>query len=642
MIENAWVIPIIPLATFFVIVFVGKRTPGRGAPIGIASVGTAFILSLIVFFQQIGGREVERSWTWFDIGAFRFDIGITVDGLTAVMLVVVTGISLLVHVYSLGYMHGDRRYTFFYAVLALFTGAMLNLVIANNLFQLLVGWELVGLCSYLLIGHWWEEKENSNAAVKAFITTKTGDVPFLFGIFALTFAAGTANIPEITTMVDEGAISASVLTAAALLLFGGAIGKSAQFPLHVWLPDAMAGPTPVSALIHAATMVVAGVYLVARLFTVFVHAGGEALQFVAAIGATTMLIAALLAVVQDDIKRVLAYSTVSQLAYMMAALGVGENAFTASIFHLFTHAFFKALLFLGAGSIIHAVHTNNMSQMGGLRKQMPWTFLTFVIGAVALAGIPPLAGFWSKDEIITEAFRADQIGIWVVALITAGITAFYMTRAVLLTFFGRPRYSEEVHPHEPPVTMVGPLVLLAGASIGIGFVGAPFVGAFAEWVHFGPEIHEVEFSFFNAGLSFALAMGAIALGYFLYERWREPDPLRRLGPLYAFVERKYYLDDVYVRGMVRPIQYPIARATDWSNQRVLDGIVNMMGWLTRKLGIGTDTVDQRVVDAAVNRVGVSTGWTGGLLRYIQSGNVQRYAIVLFTGVAILAVIFTRV
>ncbi|HEX6208179.1 MAG TPA: NADH-quinone oxidoreductase subunit L, partial [Actinomycetota bacterium] len=642
MIEQAWLIPVIPLVAFFLIAFFGKRSPGQGAGLGILAVGVSWVLSLIVAFEQIGGEEaVERSWPWLEIGSFRFEIGTYVDGLAAMMLIVVTTVSLLVHVYSLGYMRGDRRFTWFYAVLSLFTGSMLNLVLANNLWQLLIGWELVGICSYLLIGHWWEEKENSSAAIKAFITTKTGDVPFQFGIFALVIGVGSANIQEVTRAVEGGELSTTLTLAAALLLFGGAIGKSAQFPLHVWLPDAMAGPTPVSALIHAATMVVAGIYLVGRMFLVFEAAAPEALTVVAVIAAITMLIAAVLAAVQDDIKRVLAYSTVSQLAYMMAGLGVGEAGYTAGFFHLFTHAFFKALLFLAAGSIIHAVHTNNMSEMGGLRRHMPWTFWTFVIGAVALAGIPPLAGFWSKDEIITAAYAEGQIGLWIVALITAALTAFYMTRAVLLTFFGRPRHSEEVHPHESPPVMVGPLAVLAGLSLVIGFVNAPFVGWFSDWV-FVHEPHHAEFSFFNAGLSLLIALGAIALGVALYGRYREREPLRRLGPVYAFAERKYFLDDIYMGGIVEPVKGPIARGVYWTNQHILDGLVNAAGWIARKLGRGTEAVDRNVVDGIVNRVGVGTGWTGGLLRYVQSGNVQRYAIVLFAGVAILAVIFTRI
>jgi NADH-quinone oxidoreductase subunit L len=453
----------------------------------------------------------------------------------------------------------------------------------------------------------------------------------------MTVAAGTANIGGVTEAVEGGEISAALLTVGAVLLFGGAVGKSAQFPLHVWLPDAMAGPTPVSALIHAATMVVAGVYMVGRLFTVF-EGSEQALLVVAGIGGITMLIAALLAVVQDDIKRVLAYSTVSQLGYMMAALGIG--AFTAAFFHLFTHAFFKALLFLGAGSIIHAVHSNNMSEMGGLRKAMPTTFWTFLIGSAALAGIPPLAGFWSKDEIIADAFRNSHEVVWLVAIVTAMLTAFYMTRTVWLTFLGS--YRGQGHPHESPRIMTIPLVILAGLSLVAGFFGAPFVdGGFRELVHFGEEAHLAGFDFALAGLSVGLALVGVLVATVLYRRYRERDPITRLGPAYSFLDRKYYLDDVYLKGIVRPVQYPIARFVNWTNTYVLDGAVNGFAWLTRKFGSGTDAVDRRLVDGAVNRVAIGAGWTGGLLRYVQSGNVQRYAAILFAGVAILVVIFTR-
>jgi NADH-quinone oxidoreductase subunit L len=636
--EVAWLIPIIPLVSFLVIILVGKRMPMRGADIGVLAVGISFLMSILVFLDFVGDAEtVERSITWFSLDSFRVELGMNVDGLTAMMFVVVTTVSLLVHVYSVGYMAHEPRFTWYFAALSLFTGSMLNLVIANNLFQLLVGWELVGICSYLLIGHWWEEKTNSDAAIKAFITTKTADVPFLFGIFVMIAAAGTGNIGGVTEAVEGGEISSTVLTVGALLLFGGAIGKSAQFPLHVWLPDAMAGPTPVSALIHAATMVVAGVYMVGRLFTVF-QGSEQAVLVVAAIGAITMVIAALLAVVQDDIKRVLAYSTVSQLGYMMAALGIG--AFTAAFFHLFTHAFFKALLFLGAGSIIHAVHSNNMSEMGGLRRAMPTTFWTFLIGAAALAGIPPLAGFWSKDEIIADAFRNSHEIVWLVAIVTAMLTAFYMTRAIWLTFGGQ--YRGQGHPHESPRVMTIPLAILAGLSVVVGFFGAPFVdGGFRELVHFGDEAHLAGFDFALAGLSVGLAVVGILAGTALYRRYRDRDPVYRLGPLHTFLERKYYLDDIYLKGIVRPIQYPIARFTNWTNTYVLDGLVNGFAWLTRKFGAGTDAVDRNLVDGAVNRVAIGAGWTGGLLRYVQSGNVQRYAAILFAGVTILAVIFTR-
>ncbi|MGH9263499.1 MAG: NADH-quinone oxidoreductase subunit L, partial [Acidimicrobiales bacterium] len=405
MMDNAWLIPLIPAVSFFVILFFGKRMPRKGSEIGILALVASFVLSLLVALEWIGEEvprhAVHRHATWFEIGGVDIGAGIHVDGLTVMMLVVVTFISLMVHVYSVGYMHGDRRYTYFFAALSLFTAAMLLLVVADNTLQLMIGWELVGLCSFMLIGHWWEEGVNSSAAIKAFITTRTGDIGLMLGIITLFFAAGRSfDIEHLNHEALTGAIGHGTLLVGASLLFLGVMGKSAQFPLHVWLPDAMAGPTPVSALIHAATMVVAGVYLVARLYGVFfagfsIEVGGTNLM--AIIGAITVLIAALLAFVQDDVKKVLAYSTVSQLGYMVMALGVG--AWTAGVFHLFTHAFFKALLFLGSGSLIHAVHSNNMSEMGGLRKHMPTTFWTFLVGSVALAGIFPLAGFWSKDEI---------------------------------------------------------------------------------------------------------------------------------------------------------------------------------------------------------------------------------------------------
>ena len=379
----AWLIPVLPAAAAVLTLFFGKRLPGRGAGFGIVGVGASFLLSLALLGHVIrGGAPFAASLDWFSVGTLHLQVGMYVDGLTSVMFVVVTAVSLCVHVYSLGYMKGDVRFTWFYVVLSLFTAAMLDVVIADNLFQLLVGWEVMGVCSYLLIGHWYEDKENSNAAIKAFITTRVGDVPFMFGIFCLIFATGmqTSNIREVADAVARPGTSQLLIGAAALLMFGGTIGKSAQFPLYTWLPDAMAGPTPVSALIHAATMVAAGVYLVARTFEIFLAADHVVLTVVSVIGAITLLLAAFLALVQTDIKRVLAYSTISQLAYMVAALGLGEAGFTAGMFHLFTHAFFKALLFLGAGSVIHAVHSNDMRDMGGLRKAMPVTFWTFLIG----------------------------------------------------------------------------------------------------------------------------------------------------------------------------------------------------------------------------------------------------------------------
>jgi len=653
--EHAWIIPALPFAAFAIILFFGKRLPKKGAEVGILAVAGSLAMAIAILLSDfVGGHGpvVEKQLNWFPYGGrgFHLGLGMKIDGLASVMFVVVTLVALMVQIYSTAYMHSDKRYTWYYAALNLFTGSMLNLVIANNLIQLLIGWELVGICSYLLIGHWWEEKENSNAAIKAFITTKTGDVPFLIGIFVLFAATKTFNITAITKLVEGGHISHLTLTAAAILLFGGAIGKSAQFPLHVWLPDAMAGPTPVSALIHAATMVTAGVFLLARLFPVFAHSP-EALNEVALIGAFTMLMAALLAMVQDDIKRVLAYSTVSQLAYMMAALGIGAP--NAAIFHLFTHAFFKALLFLGAGSLIHAVHSNNMSDMGGLKRNMPTTYRTFLLGSLALAGIPPLAGFWSKDEILTEAYRfgtnsGTAHGTPTVALIvygagivTAFLTAFYMSRAVHLTFEGE--YRGKGHPHESPQSMTVPLVILAVLSVVGGFAGFPgWQKGFGAWVGVAGETHVPSASIPLILISVGVAIGGILLGRRLYLPAPANEPLERLGPFYRLLQRKFYIDDFYMGAIVRPVRDMVSRAMYWVNQHVLDGLVNGAAAGARATAKGLySVVDQKVIDGAVNGAGIGTRRGGGFLKYLQGGDVQRYAAYLFAGVAIFAFLFTR-
>jgi NADH-quinone oxidoreductase subunit L len=640
-ITYAWVIALLPVLAAAMTLFFGRRTPGQGAVYGIAALAAGWVLSLAVLWHFVtGGGPVENSMEWFTIGPLHLEVGQFVDGLTAVMLVVVTSVSLAVHVYSLGYMHGDVRFTWFYVVLSLFTAAMLTVVIANNLLLLLVGWEVMGVCSYLLIGHWWEEHENSSAAIKAFITTRVGDVPFLFGIFALIFATGftTTNIAEVGEAVAEPGTSSALVTAAALLLLGGAIGKSAQFPLHVWLPDAMAGPTPVSALIHAATMVAAGVYLVGRMFEIFVHADPFVLTIVSVIAAITTMGAAFLACVQDDIKRVLAYSTLSQLAYMVAGLSLGPEGVTIAFFHLFTHAFFKALLFLGAGSVIHAVHSNDMSDMGGLKDPMPVTFWTFLIGSAALSGVIPLAGFWSKDELLNGAFQHNG-WLFVVLLLVAVLTAFYMTRCVLLTFFGR--YRGHGHPHESPPVMTGPLVALAAASVVVGFLGAPQLGAvFGDWVFF-EHPHEAEFVLWMAALGTLAAGAGIALGWVLYRDRRERDPLQSFPRVWDVLQHRYYVDEAYMRGIVLPIRDRVSAGVDWSNRVVLDGAVNGTAWLTRGVSTFIGWVDRTFVDGFVNAVGGCTEATGGLLRYLQTGNVQWYAVLLFVGVAALAIVFVQ-
>ncbi|MFN8232270.1 MAG: NADH-quinone oxidoreductase subunit L [Actinomycetota bacterium] len=641
-IRYTWVIALLPFVSAALILFFGKRAPGKGSGFGIAAVGAGFVMSLAVLWHFVqGGSVYASSVPWFSVGPFHVELGQYVDGLTAVMLVVVTSVSLCVHVYSLGYMHGDVRFTWFYVVLSMFTGAMLNVVIADNLIQLLVGWEVMGICSYLLIGHWYEAKENSSAAIKAFLTTRVGDVPFMFGIFALIFATGftTSNIQAISELVGGPAVSPALVSAAALLLFGGTIGKSAQFPLHVWLPDAMAGPTPVSALIHAATMVAAGVYLVGRMFQVFLEADPFVLQVVGIVGGITMLGAALLALVQFDIKKVLAYSTVSQLAYMVLAMSLGEAGRNAAFFHLFTHAFFKALLFLGAGSVIHAVHSNDMREMGGLRRPMPITFWTFAIGSLALAGIPPLAGFWSKDELLVAASVGHEVA-FAVFVITALLTAFYTARMVMMTFTGE--YRGEAHPHESPASMTGPLVALAGATLFVGLLGAAATGAvFFDWV-FLEHPEEISFVAWVALLSTAAAAAGAVAGFVVYRRYRDPDPTLELGALSRILEHKYYLDDVYLRGIVYPIRDSVSAGAYWFNQHVLDGIVNGAAHVTRRASGAIGWFDRNVIDGAVNGAGQVTRGFGAALRFIQSGNVQWYAVALFVGVIALTIVFVRI
>jgi len=640
-VEHAWVVVVLPLISAALILFFGRRTPGKGAVYGIVAVGAAFLFSLGVLWHFVeGGGPFEGSIDWFTIGPLHLELGILVDGLTGIMLVVVTSISLCVHVYSLGYMHGDERFTWFYVVLSLFTAAMLTVVVSNNVIQLLVGWEIMGVCSYLLIGHWWEVKENSNAAIKAFITTRVGDIPFMFGIIMLIALTGftSTNIGEISHELGLGEVSPLFISMAAILLFGGTVGKSAQFPLHVWLPDAMAGPTPVSALIHAATMVAAGVYLIGRLFEIFLEAEQWVLTTVSIVAAITALGAALLAIVQDDIKRVLAYSTLSQLAYMVAGLSLGELGLTAGFFHLFTHAFFKALLFLGAGSVIHAVHSNNMSDMGGLRKSMPVTFWTMLIGSLALAGIFPLAGFWSKDELLVVAEEEHVYWLFVVFLITAVITAFYTMRMVLLTFFGE--YKGHAHPHESPATMTGPLVALAAATIGVGLLGSPQLGAvFGQWV-FYEEVHEAVFVPWIALLSTAGALLGLFAGYALYKERKAQDPLQApMGPLWNVFQNRYYIDAFYMRAIVLPVRDTWSSSVNWFNQVVLDGIVNGAATVTRAFAQVIAWFDRTVIDGIVNGAGEGAGKTGNVLKHLQTGNVQWYAVALFVGVIALAVVF---
>src|SRR4051812_3044926 len=537
MLTHVWIIYALPALTFVLILLFGKKLPRHGDFLGIGAVGISFVLSCVAVVQWLqqpslgeGEEKIRHAvdttlWTWVSVGGHKIDFGTHVDGLTVMMLFVVSFISLLVHVYSTSYMHDDRRYTHFFAALSLFTASMLLMVSASTTLQILLGWEGMGVCSFMLIGHWWEEKANSDAALKAFLTTRTGDIGLLVGISTLYFANGQSfNIAQLNERALRGQLHHSFLVIGAVALFIGVIGKSAQFPLHTWLPDAMAGPTPVSALIHAATMVVAGVYLLARCYGVFWSAFSittNGLNPIAVIGGITIIIAAALAFVQDDIKKVLAYSTVSQLGYMIMALGVG--AWTGGIFHLFTHAFFKGLLFLGAGSVSHSVHSFDMKKdMGGMRKWMPTTYVTFVIGSIALAGIFPFAGFWSKDEILLGAHENGYQFFMIVGLVGAFMTAAYMGRCVWLTFFGEHRGHDAAHLHESPPAITIPLRILAVMSIGAGWLAGFGLHYFGEWTlnttFVTAEVPEPPFSWTAALISLAIAVTGALIGFFYYER----------------------------------------------------------------------------------------------------------------------------
>ena len=600
---------------------------------------------------------VVRTITWFQIGGISFEAGTLVDGLTAMMLITVCLISLLVHVYSTEYVRGDVRFTHYFAFLSLFTASMLFYVMSSNTLQMLVGWELVGVCSFALIGHWWEERKNSDAALKAFLTNRVGDVGLIIGVVITFFAAGATsfNVLHINSYALSGAANSTLLLVGALCLFGGVTSKSGQFPLHTWLPDAMAGPTPVSALIHAATMVVAGVYLIARLYAVFFEGlaiGSSSLHYVAFIGGFTTIMGGVLAFVQTDIKKVLAYSTISQLGYMVMALGVG--AWTAGVFHLFTHAFFKACLFLCAGSVSHAAHhTFDMREMGGLRKYMPSTHKTFILGSLALAGVFPFAGFWSKDEILAGSLNGQQNAytlMLVFGLITAFLTAAYMGRAYYMTFLGE--YRGHGTPHESPKAMTVPLWILAFGAVFFGFLNLPAFfnapeGVTTRFEHFVeptfafPAIQHAPFTPWLAFLSFILAVsgGAIALLY--YTKNLGPHGLTRRNKLarsgYVFLENKYYLDTLYTDVIAADTKGPLARAAYWFNQHVIDGIVNGAATVFKALaGFVYRDIDQMVVDGAVNGSGFLSQGSGQLLRRMQTGKVQQYAAILFAGVVVLA------
>jgi NADH-quinone oxidoreductase subunit L len=548
-------------------------------------------------------------------------------------------------------MHGDVRVPWFFAAFSLFAGSMLVLVGAPNLIQLIIGWEGVGLASYLLIGFYWEDMDNVVAGNKAFMVNKVADVGLILGAIILGLAVGSFDF----FALNEAAANhleplSTVAVVGGALLFFGAMGKSAQFPLHIWLPDAMAGPTPVSALMHAATMVTAGVYLMGRVFPLFENLAADIRPWMVAIGAITLFALGLLALVANDIKKVLAYSTVSQLGYMMTAVAAG--GYTAGLFHLFTHAFFKALLFLGAGSVIHAVHSNNMSDMGGLRKAMPTTYWTFVAGSLSLAGIFPLAGFWSKDEILATLGAEGYTAVMWIAIGGAFVTAFYMARAVALTFHGE--YKGHGTPHESPRVMTGPLVALAIPSVAFGLLNIPGVelpgiGNFTEWlaVRVVPmgDHHAEAIDFALAGAGLLAALGGIALGWRIWGKDRATQAERdqfEIPALYPLLRRKYYMDDLAM-GVVGGTMGPLARMVNWINDYVIDGIVNGVAFLVKALGSFVyGVVDQRGIDGIVHGLSAAADGSGSAVRKWQTGRVQQYAASFVGGVLILIVVFVFV
>ena len=641
--QLVWFILLLPLAAFAVISLLVKpllkSRPQAGGYISIAATATATLLSIWALFSLLSSPDHELAmpaFQWLVIGdQINISFGIIMDSLTAVMLVVITLVSLMVQIYSQGYMRGDAGYHRYFAYMSLFTASMLGLVLADNLLIAFVFWELVGLCSYLLIGFWFHRPAAADAAKKAFIITRIGDVGFLAAILLLFSQTGTLDIAQLNHLAITGALAGGSLTLAALGIFLGAMGKSAQFPLHVWLPDAMEGPTPVSALIHAATMVAAGVFLVARTFPLFEHSE-TALLTVAVIGAVTAIFAATMALVMTDIKRVLAYSTISQLGYMMLGLGTGGVAI--ALFHLFNHAFFKGLLFLGAGSVNHASGTFDMRKMGGLRRVMPWTFITFVIASLSMAGIWPLAGFWSKDEILSSSLSNQPLLFWL-AMITVFMTAFYMFRVIFMTFGGK--YRGDGHPHESPRIMIMPMVVLGGLAVFSGLVNV--TGGFGEFFGHG-ETHGFIEGFFGIlahplpWISLAFSGGGILLAYAMYSAgWLNPERIRSLfAPLHILFVRKYWLDELYENIIARIVLLKgFFGGLQFFDRRLLDGGINTLlveNAIFRKLFSGFRHFDEKAVDGAVDGVADGTRASGQFLRKAQTGQLQIYGLFIVLGI----------
>src|SRR6058998_394294 len=674
--DHIWLIPLLPAFGATMMFFFGRKLQKQAVDaVCVGVVVLAFLLACGAVWQYTGyahdnpGKPYEKilyTWLGTDTGHLNFvkkdgspapfhaDAGFLLDPLSAIWLLFVTGVGMLIHIYSTGYMAHEGGYYRFFGYLNLFMFSMLMLILGNNYAVLFVGWEGVGLCSYLLIGFYFHRKPASDAANKAFIVNRIGDAGFLLGMFTIVWYFGTFRFTEITALARDPQlfrIGDPIITVACLLLFIGACGKSAQIPLYVWLPDAMEGPTPVSALIHAATMVTAGVYMVARMNAVY-QLAPFALDVVAVIGAITAIFAASIGLVQNDIKRVLAYSTVSQLGYMFLALGVG--AFAAGIFHLMTHAFFKALLFLGSGSVIHALHhEQDMRKMGALKNKIPVTFWTMFVGTLAIAGTPFLAGFFSKDEILWKAFSSNQghVLLWLLGAAVAGMTAFYMFRLIFMTFFGQSRvdHHTEHHIHESPRSMTVPLIILAIGSVVSGYVGFPaWLGGNSAFEKFLDPVfeplpipHGPEAEYSNlaeagmAAASVAIALIGFGLAYLKYckRSWEEQREVRQYGSLYPVFLNKYYVDEGYDFLVVN-------RAKDagtglWKfDAAVVDGAVNGSAWTTVEGALGSGWWDRWVVDGIVKFIGGFIRTMSWPLRLIQTGYVQNYALVMILGLLI--------
>ncbi len=614
---NIWALLILPLASAVIITLLTRKNKDLSSYISIGAVVACFAIVAPYILKMFGDPHMhpeEQAFIWLDIPGLMVEIGTLIDPLSIVMLTIVTFVGSLIHIYSRGYMHGEEGFSRFFACLSLFIFAMTGIVISNNFIMTFIFWELVGLASYLLIGYYYQKPSAADAAKKAFIVNRVGDFGFVLGIIVIFYATGTVNFAEVAKHIAAGEVSNWTLGLASLLIFCGAVGKSAQFPLHVWLPDAMEGPTPVSALIHAATMVAAGVYMLARTGFLFAAAPAGAMEVIAYTGGITALMAALLAFGQTDIKRIIAYSTLSSLGYMVMAVGVGGT--NAGMFYLMTHAFFKALLFLGAGSVIHACHTNDIWEMGKLYPKLKITAVTFILGSLAMMGIFPFSGFWSKDEVLTSAFTSGHTLLFIMGVFTAFLTAVFMTKLLIVTFFGEKRYHG--HPHESPSLMTIPLIILSIFAVIAGVVGIPGVepsfGSFMP--SFGEGHGEHHFNYFVAVTSTVAVFIGIFVGWLIYSKKAIDNKqlAANWSGIYAALVNRFYIDHFYDTVLVKGIYNQIARISNYIEVYIIiNFVINGSAYITREIGKG--------------------------LRLTISGQLQHYAIAMVGGVLVIMMMY---